>query len=55
MAYSINENCINCGGCESVCPVNAIKSGDKSYLIDPDLCISCGACPEACPVDAIHA
>ncbi|HXV19980.1 MAG TPA: ferredoxin, partial [Desulfuromonadales bacterium] len=24
MAYTINEECINCGACEPVCPVNAI-------------------------------
>jgi len=52
MAFSINDDCIKCGACETECPVDAISEGDDKYVIDPDLCISCGACADVCPVDA---
>jgi len=52
MAYIINDDCINCGACESECPVDCISSGDGKYVIDEAVCISCGACNGVCPVDA---
>ena len=52
MAYQINDDCINCGACESECPVSCISEGDSKYVIDEDVCISCGACADVCPVDA---
>ena len=55
MAYKINQDCIKCGVCPDICPVECISEGDDIYLIDADECIDCGACAEVCPVDAIHA
>ena len=52
MAYRINDDCINCGACESECPVSCITEGDTIYVIDEDVCTDCGACAEVCPVDA---
>lgn len=52
MAYVIDDNCVACGSCAPVCPVEAISEGDK-YSIDPDTCISCGSCAEVCPSGAI--
>ncbi len=52
MAYVIGDNCIACGTCMPVCPVEAISEGEK-YHIDPDTCISCGSCASVCPNDAI--
>lgn len=49
----INNECISCGSCEGECPVNAIRPGDATYVIDPDICIDCGACEPICPVEAI--
>lgn len=54
MAYFINDDCISCGSCQSVCPVEAISEGDDKYVIDPKLCTDCGTCAEQCPVEAIH-
>ena len=55
MAYTINEECINCGACVSECPVNCIAAGDDKYVIDANECIDCGACAGVCPVDAPQA
>lgn len=53
MAYKITDACINCGACESECPVEAISEGDGLRVIDAEKCIDCGSCANACPVDAI--
>jgi ferredoxin len=55
MAHTITDECIACGACQSVCPVEAIKEGDTKYSIDPEKCTDCGACASACPVEAIKA
>jgi NAD-dependent dihydropyrimidine dehydrogenase PreA subunit len=49
------EKCINCGGCYSVCPVDAI-SFQKGYLVvfNEGKCISCGLCVNTCPTRAIR-
>lgn len=54
MAYFITDECISCGSCQSVCPVEAISEGDDKYLIDSKLCTDCGTCAEQCPVEAIN-
>ncbi len=52
MAFVIKEDCVNCGACESECPVSCISQGDSIFVIDPEKCTSCGACAEVCPVGA---
>ncbi len=52
MARRITDDCIACGACMEVCPVDCITEGDI-YVIDEDACIDCGACEDVCPVDAI--
>lgn len=51
--HFINDDCINCGACVDVCPVEAISEGEDIHVIDQDVCSDCGACDEICPVDAI--
>jgi len=48
------QDCVGCGQCVDVCPVDAI-SGEtgEAHTIDPETCIGCGQCVEACPTDAI--
>jgi ferredoxin len=53
MAHVISDECISCGGCAEVCPVEAISQGDDKYVINADECIDCGACAAQCPVEAI--
>jgi len=55
MAYTITDDCTNCGACDEECPVDAISEEGDKRVIDPDLCTDCGACVDACPVDAIKA
>ena len=54
MAYKVNDNCVNCGACEPVCPVEAISEKDGARVIDADKCISCGSCAAECPSEAIE-
>ena len=53
MARLSNDECISCGACADICPVNAIAEGDGKFVISADECIDCGACEDGCPVGAI--
>lgn len=53
MPSVINDSCIKCGTCASICPVSAMHLCDAQMVIDPDTCIDCGACIAECPVSAI--
>ena len=55
MAYAINDECMGCGACASVCPSEAISEGESKYVIDAEKCIDCGVCAGACPVEAPQA
>ncbi len=53
MAATVDkEECIACGACVDVCPVDAITLDDTA-VIDAETCTECGACVDECPVDAI--
>jgi digeranylgeranylglycerophospholipid reductase len=44
--------CAYCGGCVSVCPVDAIRLAETRLSIG-ETCIDCGLCVPACPVGAL--
>ncbi|MGD0274071.1 MAG: hydrogenase iron-sulfur subunit [Gaiellaceae bacterium] len=60
----VTSDCVNCGACEPVCPVESAESGGKAIFtefydgrvqrtVDLEACTFCGACAEACPMNAI--
>ena len=58
MAYTIPNNCDQCGICVPECPTRAIqKDTDNTYWIEPGLCNNCEdqdsppACLNYCPED----
>ena len=53
MVSVVNDSCIKCRACVSVCPVDAFHEGDSQMVVDPDNCISCGVCISECPKKAI--
>ena len=46
--------CACCGGCVSVCPVDALTMAETRLVIG-ETCIDCGNCASACPVGALSA
>jgi ferredoxin len=51
--YSINEKCIGCGICKSVCPVNNIEIKENKPAFKHN-CEQCMACIQYCPEAAIN-
>lgn len=49
----IDENCISCGCCYSVCTFDAITPGEP-YHINGSRCDECGNCYHVCPGNAIR-
>ncbi len=45
--------CAYCGGCVSVCPVEALSLAETRLVIS-DGCIDCGDCVAACPMGALQ-
>jgi len=45
--------CAYCGGCVSVCPVDALTLAETRLLV-AEACIECGDCVEACPMGALR-
>ena len=48
------EECVECGACVSVCPVEVFSLADDwSLEVDPGKCIQCGTCLTMCPHNAL--
>ncbi len=53
--FQVDEDlCIYCGGCYSLCPVEAIMfEADYKLIFIDEKCTACKNCEDACPVRAI--
>jgi len=49
----IEHRCTRCSECEKICPVGAIRVGDRAAKIDHSICIQCMCCHEVCRFSAI--
>jgi len=47
------DRCCYCGGCVSVCPVDALTLAETRLLVTSE-CTECGECISACPVGALR-
>jgi ferredoxin len=47
------DECIGCGACADICPVNAVQLVEDKPRVDPDWCIGCGVCATECPAGVI--
>lgn len=52
---NITNDCIGCGDCSEICPVEAIQPKRKyQFFIDLKVCINCKTCLQnGCPGEAI--
>jgi ferredoxin len=48
------DQCLQCGGCVSLCPVEALFLSFDRLECNFDLCTSCEICVEFCPVGALE-
>lgn len=48
----LNE-CVGCGACVDICPVEAVRITDEQAAVDLNWCIGCGVCAVVCPTEAI--
>ncbi len=48
------EQCVGCGECIDICPVEAIKLKDDMAVVDEKWCIGCGVCATKCEFDALR-
>jgi Pyruvate/2-oxoacid:ferredoxin oxidoreductase delta subunit len=55
---TLNDNCVSCKKCVSVCPVGCFKTekidGKDKVVFDSTLCLGCGVCERVCKLDAIE-
>lgn len=50
--FSVTDNCVKCGKCISICPVNNISMSDNRIAFS-NKCVACLGCYHRCPQKAI--
>ncbi|MDR4077755.1 MAG: EFR1 family ferrodoxin, partial [Ruminococcus sp.] len=50
--FSTTQNCIKCGKCVSICPVNNISLQNEKIVFS-NKCVACLGCYHRCPLKAI--
>jgi Pyruvate/2-oxoacid:ferredoxin oxidoreductase delta subunit len=53
IAFINEENCIGCGKCSEICPMNAPYMEDDHYIVENERCLGCGVCIHQCPEQAV--
>jgi Fe-S-cluster-containing hydrogenase component 2 len=48
------DECVGCGQCIEICPVDAVKMEEDIPVVDLTWCIGCGVCAKRCPNEAIR-
>ena len=51
--FFIQDACIGCESCLTVCPQNCISTGSIPFRIEQEHCLHCGNCMKVCPVGAV--
>jgi len=54
LAKLIEDRCVGCGACESVCPFEAIAVEGGLAKIDETQCMGCGVCVAKCAQEALR-
>ena len=52
--FTVNDDCIGCGLCAKVCPMNIIELKDNRPVWTKDNCACCLGCLHRCPKKAIN-
>lgn len=53
-ARILRKDCVACGACVNVCPVNAVSIYKGIWAdVDQEKCIGCSKCEKICPPSAI--
>lgn len=50
----VDETCVLCAECASMCPANALEVEERKLSFDYDRCIRCYCCLEVCPHGALR-
>ena len=47
------DECIGCGACADICPVDAVAMVDDCPVVEANWCIGCGVCAVSCAANVI--
>ncbi|MGL5693242.1 MAG: DUF362 domain-containing protein [Peptostreptococcaceae bacterium] len=54
-ASVLKEECVACGTCAKICPLNAIEISYGIYAkVNSEKCVGCGKCKKVCPASVIE-